>query len=104
MQDFGWYAVKESFKVYLKVNIDIAAKRAFYDKNRKATESFNSVEEQKQDMIVRFNLENERYFKLYGVHKEDMNNYDLIIDTSNLLPEQVADKIIEEYNIWINKK
>ena len=31
----GWYAVPESFKVYLKVDIDIAAKRAFADENRK---------------------------------------------------------------------
>ena len=33
----GWYAVPESFKVYLKVDIDVAAKRAFYDENRKST-------------------------------------------------------------------
>ena len=31
----GWYAVPESYKVYLKVDIDVAAQRAFNDKNRK---------------------------------------------------------------------
>ena len=34
----GWYAVPESFKVYLRVDIDEAAKRAFEDKKRKNTE------------------------------------------------------------------
>ena len=97
----GWYAVPESFKIYLKVDIDEAAKRAFGDPNRKKTENFATVEEQKEDMIRRFNLENERYFNLYGVHKEDRANYDFVLDTTNLTPEEVNDKIIEAYKIWL---
>ena len=34
----GWYAVPESFKVYLKVDLDVSAQRAFYDEKRKSTE------------------------------------------------------------------
>lgn len=97
----GFYAVPESFKVYLQVDIDEGARRAFYDENRKSTESFNTLEEQKADMKKRFELENERYWKLYGVRKEDLSNYDLVIDTTNITPEQVADKIIEEYKNWL---
>ena len=99
----GWYAVPESFKIYLKVDTDEAAKRAFYDVNRKSTENFNTIEEQKENIILRFNLENKRYFNLYGVHKEDLTNYDLIIDTTNLAPEQVAEMIYNEYINWYNK-
>lgn len=97
----GWYAVPESFKIYLKVDIDEAARRAFNDPNRKDTENFNSIEEQKEDMINRFKLENERYFNVYRVRKEDMSNYDLIIDSTNLTPEQVKDKIKSEYFKWL---
>lgn len=96
----GWYAVPESFKVYLKVDIDVAAKRAFEDNNRKGTEQFATVEEQKRDMIERFRLENERYWNLYHVHKEDMSNYDLVVDTTNMTPNEVANKIKEEYAKW----
>lgn len=99
----GWYAVPESFKVYLTVDIDVAAKRAFEDPNRKATEKFNSIEEQKADMQLRYKLENERYFQLYNVHKEDLNNYDLVIDTTTLKPEEVAEEIINKYNDWLKK-
>lgn len=99
----GWYAVPESFKVFLKVDIDVAAKRAFEDKKRKKTESFATVEEQKEDMIKRYKLENERYFQLYGVRKEDESNYDLIIDTTNLTPQEVANKVKNEYFNWLNK-
>ena len=99
----GFYAVPESFKVYLKVNIDEAAKRAFYDENRKRSENFATIEEQKEDMIKRYNLENERYFKLYGVRKEDESNYDLIVDTTFITQKEAANIIKEEYLRWIKK-
>ena len=53
----GWYAVPESFKVYLKVDIEVAAQRAFNDLNRKSKENFSSVEEQKNDIQKRYKLE-----------------------------------------------
>jgi len=99
----GWYAVPESFKVYLKVDIDVAAKRALSDKLRKDSENFKTLEEQKQDLQKRYQLENERYWQLYNVRKEDESNYDLVLDTSFLTPEQVADKIEEEYKKWLLK-
>lgn len=99
----GWYSVPESFKVYLKVDINEAARRAFNDKKRKDLENYESVEEHKKALIERFEIENERYFKIYGVRKDDMKNYDLVIDTTNLTPEEVADTIIKEYKIWKNE-
>ena len=99
----GWYAVPESFKVYLIVDIEVAANRAFNDAKRKNTEKFNTVEEQKEDMKKRYRLENERYWNLYKVHKEDEKNYDCIIDTTNLSVEEVANKIIKKYEEWLNK-
>ena len=78
----GWYAVPESFKVYLTVDINEAARRAFYDENRKETEKFETIEEQKQDLIERYKLENERYWNLYHVRKEDLSNYDFVLDTT----------------------
>ena len=93
-----------SFKIYLKVDPDVAAKRAFYDENRKTSEKFDTIEEQKQDMLKRVKLENDRFFKIYGIHKDDMSNYDYVIDTTNLTVEQVRDKILEKYNEWLNEK
>jgi len=99
----GWYAVPESFKVYLKVDIDEAAKRAFNDQTRKDIENFQSIEEHKKALIERTNLENERYLNLYNVKRDDMNNYDLVIDTTIKTPEEIANLIINEYNNWKNK-
>lgn len=98
----GWYAVPESFKVYVTVDIDEAAKRAFNDPNRKETENFKTIEEQKFDIQKRYQLENERYWKLYGVRKEDLSNYDFVIDTTNITPEEASKKIKEKYQQWLN--
>lgn len=99
----GWYAVPESFKVYLVVDLDVAARRAFADENRKETEKFATVEEQKEDIERRYKMENERYWKLYGVHKEAHSNYDLVIDTTHLKPEEVAEQIIVAYQKWLEE-
>ena len=96
----GWYAVPESFKVYLKVDIDEAAKRAFNDEKRKELENYSSVEEHKQALIERTKSENERYLKLYGVDRTDMNNYDLVVDTTDKTPDEVASIIITQYENW----
>ena len=97
----GWYSVPNSFKVYLRVDIEEAAKRALGDPKRKVTENFLTIEDQKADIERRYKLENERYEKIYGIRKDDMSNYDLVIDTTHITPEEVADKIIEEYKKWL---
>ena len=97
----GWYAVPESFKVYLKVDLDVAARRAFFYEARKDSEKFNTLEEQKADIQKRYKLENERYWQLYQVRKEDESNYDLVIDTTELTGEETADIIEKEYKKWL---
>lgn len=97
----GWYTVPSSFKIYLKVDEDEAARRAYNDPDRKDTENFATIEEYKEDMLKRYNGENERYLNLYGVNRADMSNYDLVVDTTNMSREEVKDKILEEYNAWL---
>ena len=93
----------ESFKVYLKVDINVAARRAFYDEARKDSEKFETIEEHKADIEKRYRLENERYWELYKVRKENESNYDLVIDTTELTAEQTADIIEKEYKAWLEK-
>ena len=100
----GWYTVPTSFKIYLKVDPDIGAQRAYGDALRKTTENFQTIEEYKIDMKKRFDGENERYVKLYNIHRDDMSNYDLVVDTTNLTIEEVKDIILQKYNEWLEEK
>lgn len=97
----GWYSVPESFKVYLKVDQEEGARRAFGDALRKKSENFATVEEQKQDMIKRYQSETSRYYQLYGIRRDDMNNYDLVIDTTTLTIEEVKNRILTAYQTWL---
>ena len=99
----GWYTIPNSFKVYLKVDPDEGARRAYNDPDRKDTENFATVEEYKEDMLKRYNGENSRYVKLYGVNRADMSNYDLVVDTTNMTREEVKDCILENYEKWLEE-
>ena len=55
------------------------------------------------DLQKRYELENERYWELYRVRKEDESNYDLVIDTTNLTTEQTADIIEKAYKKWLEE-
>ena len=51
-------------------------------------------------MVKRAKGDLERYYELYNVHRNDMSNYDYVLDTSDLTPEEVLIKIKEEYKKW----
>lgn len=100
----GFYAVPHSFKVYLKVDLKEAAKRAYNDSLRKDTEQYESIESAMKEIKYRYEQENMRYLKTYGVRRDDMSNYDLVIDTTTKTPEEVANKILCEYKNWLEDK
>lgn len=97
----GWYVVPDSFKVYLKVDLDESAIRILNDSTRGKVEKYDNFEQARAEILERYNLENERYFNLYGVRKDDLSNYDLIIDTTSLSQRKTADQILESYKEWL---
>ena len=58
------------------------------------------MEETAARVAARRESENLRYFEKYGVHIMDMQNYDLVLDTSAIPPEAVADKILCYLELW----
>lgn len=101
MQNYGWYAVPESFKVYLKVDIEVAVERAFNDSARKDTEPYSSKDEAREKILYRHKEETSRWIDTYGVNRDDMSNYDLVLDTTSLSPEEICGKVITEYKKWL---
>ncbi len=100
----GFYAIPSSFKVYLKVDINEAGRRAYNDALRKDTEEYESVQKAIEDIKYRYEQENYRYLKTYNVRREDMSNYDLVVDTTDKTPEMVKDIILTEYKKWLNER
>ena len=91
----AWHFVPDSFKVFLSVDPDEAAKRVMRDQ-RGGVETYSSIEEAKIKLIERKQSENFRYMTKYGVDCSNPFNYDMIIDSTYISPKQVADTIISK--------
>lgn len=84
----GWYAVPDAFKVLLTCDFDTRIQRI-------ADREEISFEEAKEKNIARVDTYDDRYGKLYGIIKiDDKKNFDLVIDTAKILPEEIIDIII----------
>ena len=90
----AWNFVEKSFKVFLTVSLDEAARRVFADSSRGAVESYESFDDCKNKLRERANNENQRYADIYGVHYFDFTNYNLILDSSYAAPELLAQTIV----------
>lgn len=96
----AWYWIPHSFKVYLTLDLAIAADRIYNARNEERFENedtAHSVIEYKAQLEKRLASEAKRYMKLYQQDPYDPSHYDLVIDTHTHNPEQVIEKITEVY-------
>lgn len=94
----AWHFIPDSYKVYLYVSENEAARRIFNDDIRINEKKYETLEEAKQFSIRRNQLEIDRYKNIYGIDVSNKDNYDFVLDTSNLTINQVLEKIVEKYN------
>lgn len=92
----AWHFVPDSFKVFLTVELTEAACRILKDQ-RGAVETYSCLDDAKLSLAERKKSENLRYMTKYGVDCSNPNNYDLIVNATDISPEQVAEKIMSEY-------
>lgn len=91
----GWHFIPDSFKIFLKCDLDIAAVRIFNDKRDDEKEN-TTLDNTKRQMILRVESERKRYKEYYGVNPFIDSNYDFIVDTSNISPQKVLEIILHE--------
>ena len=92
----GWHFVPDSFKVFVMVDLQEAGRRVYHDSLRKA-EAYTDVQDAMKALYTRQSLEKERYGQLYGVNYYDLNNYDLVIDSTHATPAEIAEEIIRRF-------
>ncbi|MFA7298589.1 MAG: AAA family ATPase [Candidatus Absconditabacterales bacterium] len=93
----AFFCQPHSFKVFLEITDEEAARRIFNDKERLGDE-YSSLDDVKNVTIKR-NEENVKRFKdLYNIDIIDPNNFNFIISTKEKSPQQVADEIIIAFN------
>lgn len=91
----AWHFAVDTFKVFLSVNIDEAARRVYND-NRGDVESYKSLEDCKHQLQERAHTEDIRYEEIYGIHYFDLSNYNLILDSTMSKPATLVEILMRE--------
>ena len=94
-----FYNQPDGFNVYLTLDRHIAAQRIFeHQREEDANESLEHVYEMTQQ---RDEKTRNAYIELYNIDMRDMTKYDLVVDTGELTPEQVTEKILEAFSLFL---
>lgn len=90
----AWNFLPESFKVKLEVHPLVSAQRIMGDKMR-VGEKYKDVNEALTDLTNRKESERERFKRYYNADVEDTRNYDLVVNTTAIIPDTVQKLVIE---------
>ena len=97
----SWHFIPKSIKLFIDCDINEGAKRIFNDIvegiGRDEGEA-KDIDEMKEWIQRRMNSEKKRYKKFYSIDAYDKNNYDIIIDTTNLNIEEAIRTTIKKIN------
>ncbi|MCR5431176.1 MAG: dephospho-CoA kinase [Lachnospiraceae bacterium] len=99
----AWHFAVNSFKIFLSVDINEAARRVFNDDKRGEVEKYKSVDEAKANLIARAEAEDSRYKELYKINYFDMSNYNLVLDSTYASPDILANIIAKEKSSYEQK-
>lgn len=98
----AFYFIPDSFKVYLNVTIEEAARRIqkSSNKDRREIKSASKKNEIKDKIKQRTASDKKRYRKFYGIDYTDPKHFDLVCDTTDKSIETVVKTIISGYKNW----
>ncbi|MFO7711569.1 MAG: cytidylate kinase family protein [Candidatus Woesearchaeota archaeon] len=86
--------IPHSIKIYLKVDAHTAAERIYNDTQERNEGESRDIEDVADKIRERMESDKKRYLQYYGTDAFDENNYDIVIDTTSLSPEEVIEEII----------
>jgi cytidylate kinase len=96
----AWHFIPSSLKVYLTVDSDVAAKRVLTDRGRFEEPKYIDLANAKEQLLERKSSEDKRYFEKYGIDRNDMSNYDVVVNTSLLPVEHVVECLLGIVACW----
>jgi cytidylate kinase len=83
----AWHFLPQSFKIKLEVNPILAAERIIAA--NRTHEKYGDFDATLKGLKDRKASERERFLKYYGVDIEDQDNYDLVIETTDVTPQSI---------------
>lgn len=84
----AWKFIPHSFKVFLDVNVEEAARRLAGLKREQ--EAYSTIAKAMAEVKKRIASEKKQYRKQYGIELYNKRNYDLVIDTTKKTPDEIV--------------
>lgn len=93
----SFHFIPHSIKIFIDVDLQEGARRILNDINSglRKEEQAKNIQEMVKKTIDRKKSETERYQKYYHLDPNEKKNYDLVLDSTNMVAEKVAEKIIK---------
>lgn len=99
----SWFLIPQSIKIFITVDPHVGASRVYQEllksDHRNEDKLLRSVADVLASHEKRMASDKLRYKKYYGVDYDDPKNFDFIIDTTNLKPDEVFVKTMDFINI-----
>lgn len=101
---FHW--IPDSFKVFLRLDLAIAAERIFAQvkEGLRVSQNATSAEQVFENTLKRVESEKKRFRDLYTIDFTDAKNYDLIVDTGANDLAQTVSLIVRAYRGWLDDR
>jgi len=102
----AWHWMPFSFKVFLDLELEVAAQRILdnMDKKRRTSEHIpDDPAEYAETLRRRLDSETRRYKSLYDADPYHMDNYDLVIDTATNNIEETIALVTQGYQTWLQQ-
>lgn len=101
----AWHWIPASFKVYLDLDLLVAAQRILGNWDPKRAENEHIPKDPAAYAVAlqhRLDSEARRYKAWYDADPYDTTNYDLVVDTNKSSIEETVTEILRAYNTWQN--
>ena len=95
----AWHFIPNSFKIKLEVNPVLAAERIIAAD--RSNEKYGDLDATIQGLKDRKTSERERFSKYYNVDIEDQDNYDLVIETTDVTPQAIQIVTNDAIKDWL---
>ena len=89
----GWFFAPKTIKIFVDVDINVAARRVMND-TRRTAESYATLDDAVIGIMKRQEMERDRFLALYKADIYDMSNYDLVINSTDTDAKALATLIL----------
>ncbi len=98
----AYYFIPNSIKIFITVDMKEGARRIF--ERYQKSEKYKNIDEALKELKERMKSDRKRYNKYYHINAFDLDNFDILFDTTDMTIKQAKETIRRSVEKFINNK